>query len=146
MRYLPSLRSVPSFRLRLGPGVRLLLGSAGLALASAGLLAFAMPASRAVHIPWATATTTGLPTHELSRRAPAGTGFQLLATQAPAMQLGYGSVGSRLRQGHVGLLPGPAPYRFALGGPRPAQPYAATAVSPVSLVQRAWLTVKMMFR
>ncbi len=146
MRYLPSLRSVPSFGLRLGLGVRLLFGSAGLALAIAVLLSLAMYASRAVHMPERIATTTSLSVPELSLSTPVDTGIQLLATQAPTKQLGYSFASSCLPQGRVGLLPGPAPYRFALVGPGTVLPYATTETTPLSVLQRSWLTVKTMFR
>ena len=141
----PARRSA-GFGLRLGLGLGLLLGSAGLALATTLLLFVATYDGTAALVEWAVATETDLHGFDLSRKTPADSDFQPLTTLAPTGQLHYAFVDSCLYRGRSGLLPGPVVYRLTLRGPGPDQTYTTTAAGTMSVVQRSWGTIKVMFR
>ncbi len=140
------LFSTTGFGLRLGLGLGLLLGSAGLALATTLLLFLATSDGTAAHVEWKVATETDLHGFDLSRKTPADSDFQPLATLVPTGQRHYTFADTCLYQGYSGLLPGPVVYRLTLRGPGPDQTYTTTAAGTMSVVQRSWGTVKLMFR
>lgn len=140
------LFSTTSFSLRLSLGLAVLLGSAGLALATTLLLFLATYDGTAAHVEWEVATETDLRSFELSRKTPADADFQPLTALAPTGRLHYTFVDSCLYRGRSGLLPGPVLYRLTLRGPGPDQTYTTTLAGTVSVVQRSWGTIKSMFR
>ncbi|TDN37342.1 hypothetical protein A8B98_02025 [Hymenobacter sp. UV11] len=137
--------SISSFGLRLGLGLAVLLGSAGLALATTLLLFLATYDGTAAHVEWEVATETDLHGFDLSRKTPADSDFQPLATLTPTGRLRYTFVDSCLVQGRSGLLPGPVLYRLTLRGPGPDQTYTTTVAGTMSVVQRSWGSIKLMF-
>jgi hypothetical protein len=146
MHYRRRLFSTTGFGLRLGLGLGLLLGSAGLALATTLLLFLATYDGTAAHVEWEVTTETDLHGFDLSRKMPTDNDFQLLATLAPTGQRHYSFADTCLYQGHSVLLPGPVMYRLTLRGPGPDQTYTTTVAGTMSVVQRSWGTVKLMFR
>lgn len=141
-------RILSGFGLRLGLGLSLLLGSAGLALATTLLLFLATYDGEAAHVEWEVATETDPHGFDLSRKTPADNDFHPLATLAPTGQLHYAFADTCLYRGRSGLLPGPVVYRPTLRGPGPDQTYTntTTVAGTMSAVQRSWGTIKLMFR
>ncbi|AMR28590.1 hypothetical protein A0257_16795 [Hymenobacter psoromatis] len=143
MHYRRRLFSTIGFGPRLGLG--LLLGSAGLALATTLLLFLAGHAGTAAHAEWKATTKTHPHGFNLSLKTFAHTDFQPLVTLAPTGQLHYAFADTYLYQGHSGLLPGLVVYRPTPRGPDATYP-TTTATGTMSVVQRSWGTVKLMFR
>lgn len=146
MPYRRRLFSISSFGFRLGLGLAVLLGSTGLALATTLLLFLATYDGTAAHVEWEVATETDLHGFDLSRKTPADSDFQPLATLAPTGRLRYTFVDSCLVRGSSGLLPGPVLYRLTLRGPGPNQTCTTTAAGTMSVITRSWGSIKLMFR
>ena len=142
MRSSPSRRWARSVSLGLG----LLVGSAGLALATTLLLFGATYDGSGVRVEWEVATETDLTSFELSRKTPADTVFYLLSYLPATGQRHYIFADTCLYDSRAGLRQGPVAYRLVLRGPGPNQAYTTSVAGTTSGVARSWGTIKSMFR
>ena len=139
-------RPRPHYRWGLGLGLLFGLGSAGLGLATTLSRFEADYTGSAVRVAWAVSTETDLTSFSLSRKLPGEPDFKALGSLMPAGHLRYAYLDTSLRPGPEGLLPGPVQYRLTLRNPGPAYAYATAVPGTTGPVQRAWATIKAMFR
>lgn len=131
---------------RLGLGLGILLGSAGLVLASTLSRFAASYRGAAMRVEWAVSTETDLTGFNLSRKLPNEPDFTLLGTVAPTGQLHYTYTDTCLTQRRASLLAEPVVYRLTLRGPGPDHAYTTVVDGAAGPVQRSWGTIKAMFR
>ena len=146
MQYHYPLRFFSGLGFRLGLGLGLLLGSAGLALATSLQLFMATYDGSAVRVDWEVSTETDITGFDLSRKTPDEVDFRLLKRITPTGQLRYIFADTCLYQSHSGLLQGPVVYLLTVRGPGPDQAYTTTVAGTVSTIERSWGTIKSMFR
>lgn len=135
-----------SYRWGLALGLVLGLGSAGLGLATTLSRFEADYAGSAVRVAWAVSTETDLTSFSLSRKLPGEADFKPLGSLVPAGHLRYAYLDTSLRPGRTGLMPSPVQYRLTLRSPGPATAYATAVPGSTNPIQRAWSTIKAMFR
>lgn len=131
---------------RLGLGLAVLLGSAGLVLATTLSLFTASYTGSAVRVEWEVSTETDLTCFNLSRKLPDEADYSIIGSLHPTGQLRYAFADTCLAQGRSGLLSGPVAYRLTLCGPGPDHAYTTLVPGTTSPVQRSWGTIKAMFR
>lgn len=136
----------PDYRWGLALGLMLGLGSAGLGLATTLSRFEADYTGSAVRVAWAVSTETDLTSFSLSRKLPGEPDFKPLGSLVPAGHLRYAYLDTSLRPGRTGLLPGPVQYRLMLRSPGPAYAYTTAVPGATGRMQRAWGTIKAMFR
>lgn len=139
-------RPRPFYRWGIGLGLLLGLGSTGLGLATTLSRFEADYAGSAVRVAWAVSTETDLTSFSLSRKLPGESDFKPLGSLEPAGRLRYAYLDTSLHPSPAGLLPGPVQYRLTLHNPGPAYAYATAVPSGIGPLQRAWGTIKAMFR
>lgn len=146
MRFRINPRLFSHFGLRLGLGLGVLLGSAGLVLATTLSRLAADYSGSTVRVDWEVSTETDLTAFSLSRKLPNETDFTLLGSLAPTGQLRYAYLDTCLARSRSGLLAGPVVYRLTLCGPGPDRAYTTALEGTTGPVQRSWGTIKAMFR
>ena len=146
MQFRPFPHVVLRFGLSLGLGLAVLLGSAGLVLATTLSLFVAHHSGAVVRAGWEASPETNPTSFNLSRKLPNEPNLTPSSPLASSGQRYYAYPDTCLAQRRVGWLPELAQYRFTLRGPGPAQAYLTAEPGPTGLVQRSWGTIKAMFR
>lgn len=145
MPHYPSTQRIASLRLRVGLGVGLVLGSAGLGLAGS-LLFPASRSGRPGQVAWAISTERGSRSHKPDHTIYPLVAYQYVGTSAPIRQTAYVLADTGRYQSQSGLQPEPLKHSPKLRRSGPGQAHRTAKVGTMSVVQRSWRTIKLMFR